>query len=419
MKVQTARCRKVLFTPLAVTLFGLGACASVSPRDADGPLVTTPRFNQRLIEYSWNPTGRAARLLPSDLRAANTHVDLDVEDPASVVAFVLEQCPPHSVVYPTEHYYYFEFLAGTRRIAGNLRFTDAARGVLHTGYFDRYDSTFLKAANFDAESGLLIDWNPEQRTSRVRFRGFKREFLLPHPRASVPGLLADESLVTNVLDESGFAFHLIFHRSSAQFYYVLDEHAPLPDRIVRVAEDVPVWLGVRSRFMFLSEPALGRRVLVGVYAPSVRANDYYDGPFDQVPPDLQVRDKLEAAYPYVKLRGGIDEHGNFNQIDGQRVAISPYQDYTSIFHMLDLIAEGFDPNLPSPASFASLVYEAKRDTHKRLGALSDPDTLPVPPHERALSSTWPVDHWAQVSETWPHAHTRSHSLKAPANQPID
>ncbi|MCL4220920.1 MAG: hypothetical protein KJZ65_06090 [Phycisphaerales bacterium] len=400
----------------AITL--LKACTPTMQGSTSDQFVSEPRFNQRLIEYAWNPTDGAARRLPSDLRPADTGVRLDVNDPASVVAFVLEQSPAQPIVYPTERYYYFEFSAGPRRVAGNLRFTDAEKGVLHTGYFDRYDSTFLKSADFQADGGLALDWNDATRTANVQFRGIERTFQLPRPRSTRALLLPGESDVAAVLDESGFTFHLLFHEPSAQFYFALDDGAPLPDTLIQLRTEPPVWLGVRSRFVFVTEPALRRRVLVGVYAPSVRANDYYDGPFDQVPPDLYLKDKLEAAYPYVKFRGGIDEHGNFREIDGQRVAISPYQDYTSTEQMIALIVRGFNPLLATPACFAPLVYESKRDTHRYVADPGESEDPLYPPHDRMVSRTWPVEHWAHISDTWPREHTQPLSLEAAPNEPI-
>ncbi|USN99646.1 MAG: hypothetical protein H6810_03010 [Phycisphaeraceae bacterium] len=381
--------------------------------------MTEPRFNQRLLEYQWDPTpGRAARL-PSDTDVIGG-APVDVDDPKSVAAFVLGLCPEDPIVYPTERYYYFEFYAGSRRVAGNLRFTDAEKGLLDVGYFDRYDPTFLQSAMLGPEDGVDLVWDKAKRLARVSFRGRRRTFHLPQPEVAGSALLPNEDLVANVLDESGFIFQLLFHEPTSQFYFVLAPRSEPPEQFVRVNDDPPVDLGVRSRFVFLTEPTLGRRVLIGVYAPSVRANDYYDGPFDQVPPDLPIRPKLEASYPYVKLRGGIDEHGNFLKVDGQRVAISPYVDYVTVGSLLRRVHDQFDGDQESPACFAPLVYESKREAH--LAHTTD-DTAEQPrmpaPHQTEISRTWPVDHWAQVSRTWPSDHEQTSSLHAPANKPID
>lgn len=406
---------------LALVCAGLagGGCDAPPTRIFPSGFVTRPRFNQRLLEYEWNPTASTASRLPSDTDFVQD-ASVDLDDPKSVVAFVLGQCPDDPIVYPTERYYYFEFYAGSRRVAGNLRFTDAEKGLLDVGYFDRYDPTFLQSAMLGPEDGIDLVWDEARRLAHVSFRGIFRTFHLPRPEVARSTFLPGEELVANVLDESGFTFQLLFHNPTSQFYFVLAPESELPEPLARVIDNPPVDLGVRSRFVFLTEPSLGRRVLIGVYASSVRANDYYDGPFDQVPPDLPLRPKLEASYPYVKLRGGIDEHGNFLEVDGQRVAISPYVDYLTVGSLLRRVHDQFDGGKASPACFAPLVYESKREAHlKRPTNDTNEQPREPAPHQTEISRTWPIDHWAQISRTWPSDHEQASSLHAPANKSID
>ncbi len=408
-------------------LVGAGCAASTgTPRNGIGAdaaahlvFVTAPRFNQHVLEYFWDPSAERASRLPRDSDPVEAPA-LDVDDPASVAAFVLRHAPDEPVVYPTEHYFYYEFYAGPRLISGNLRFTDAPNGLLNIGYFDRFDRAFLRAATLGSPDGLELTWDPARWSADVRFRGVRRVFRLPRPEWRPAPLLPDEDAVADVLDESGFAFRLIFHRTTAQFYYALAADAPLPEPLVRVMDNPPVDLGMRSRFVFLTEPALARRILVGVHAPSVRANNLYDGPFDQVPPDLPIQEKLEASYPYVKLRGGIDEHGNFRELEGQRVAISPYTDYDNVPALLDFVRRAYRADAGVPGCFLPLVYERKRDAHRDRPGETPPGTAisPTGGHDTATSRSWPVDHGPQFSDQWPATHAQPTSLRAPANEPL-
>ena len=422
-------CRLGLYLTLAAAPLS-GCRSSVTVKDTDvregaKDFVTSPRFNQHILEYYWEPSSATAGKLPPDTISVDSDGP-DLGDPASVVEFILQAAPKRAIVYPTEQYYYFEFYAGARLISGNLRFTDSDKGILNTGYFDRFDRSFLQSASLGPDDGIDLHRDPEARTARVRFRGISRTFTFPKPKSAEVRTHPSEEHIAAVLDESGHLFHLLFHHPTSQFYFILAPDGVRPEPLVRIADNPSIDIGIRSRFVFLNEPTLHRTVLVGVHASAVRANSIYDGPFDQVPPDLSIRRQLESAYPYVKMRGGIDEHGNFIELTDQRVAISPYTDYQSISSFIANIQNRFDPNLESPKSFAALVYESKRDAHIRLQTNQhDPAPQADQPivirstHNTATSKAWPYDHAQRSSADWPQDHDQPQSLSAPPNKPLN
>ena len=113
----------------------------------------------------------------------------------------------------------------------------------------------------------------------------------------------------------------------------------------------------RDSFFFYSDDRL---VLVGVLSDNIARNNYYDGPFDQVPPNLNIKQELETVYPYVKLRGGIDQHGNFVSQHGVRVAISPYIVYSDTSEFVKEVSKRFEMAKRNNTSFLTeLVYEWK------------------------------------------------------------
>src|SRR5262249_32586716 len=62
---------------------------------------------------------------------------LAVDDPMAVLRFVLASLPERVKGYPTENYYYFSFLHGGARYAGNVRLAAAERdqGRVHFEYY--------------------------------------------------------------------------------------------------------------------------------------------------------------------------------------------------------------------------------------------------------------------------------------------
>ena len=221
--------------------------------------------------------------------------------------------------------------------------------------------------------------------------------------------------MSGILDESGVPFTLLYNEEYHCFYYVLREHFPVADTVLPT--DIPnVSIGWSSGFAFFRD-ALGRQVLFGVRAGHVRQNSYYDGPFDQVPPHLPLKEKLEAAYPYVTYRGGIDEHGRFRNMPGTRVAISPYRAYRNRAAFLEWAQSIIDEckDLSSSARLARLTYESKRDFHKRIEGSMEGSEMLSKDHLQWQSQGWPANHHGTVSLLWPEDHQRSQSVQWPNN----
>ena len=291
------------------------------------------QFNADWIKTRWaekeRPTvGVVPATLPSE--------DVQFDNPDSILRFVLRATADQNDVLPSERYYYYQFVLGHRLVSGNLRFVDVEAGILHIGYFDFWDRSGMHAKSYRHGEGIEVVYDEGNRNANINFAGLQRTFTLSHDwddgRDRVT-TLPHEELVSGVLDESGFYLWLMFDTVDHRFYYVLNPDRPLPERIA--VYDLPsakmqLQVGVDSRFVFYNDSSTGRLILVGVHNDAIARNTYFDGPFDQVPPRLSIKDKLESAYPYVRFRGGIDEHGNLLQLEGQRVAISPYQGYKVI-----------------------------------------------------------------------------------------
>lgn len=411
--------RRLLFWAAAAFVFvALVPCFVAPPRGIT--------LNQHWLESRWDSqrpgpltviaaAGRAyADRLDRVLHPPRTDLAADFDDPRSVLGLILGRIPTRAVVYPTETYYYYRVSIGDRRISGNFRLLDAHEGRLHIGYFDEHAPDQMRAATFTQAEGVAIQTLAENRF-RVTFQGRSTTFVLPRealarPRSFDP--LEFEEFVTGVLDESGYSFLLVFNTVLNGFYYVLNEERPAPEVLAAASGGGGRFLvGEESRFVFYRDAQRGRTILVGVSNSNIFANNYFDGPFDQVPPRLPLRDKLTKAYPYVKSRGGIDEHGNFLELQGQRVAISPYQTYPTLGVLIGAMNTIVDSALVPAEAWNMMTYEAKRDYLTPTSFAFDN----LQGEQIWEKQGWPANHWGDTSLAWPADHSASTSAHWPAN----
>lgn len=384
-------------------------------------------FNQHEIEDLWMAAGafdsEERALVSRSERAAAMHWltteppsadDVRFEDPRSVFEYLWKSVPPVAIVYPTEQYYYYRFDLRQRSVGGNIRLVDADRGILHIGYFDRADQAKSHYAPMGAEHDVHIERLEEGRY-RVRHAGREVEFVLARRALGCggpPTLLKHESCITGVLDESGIPLKMVYDSIHRSFSFVLNEGIPAIDPLVPVeGTDGRFLFDRRTEFVFYADARARRRLLVAVSSRNVYENNYFDGPFDQVPPRLALKEKLEAAYPYLKL-DPIDAHGNFTRREGQRVAISPYLDYASLDDAVAELGRREKGAVLPSQKWAALTYENKRDFHRTLarsGGGAGPD------HRIYVSQGWPANHTLARSQAWPASHRSDQSSGWAAN----
>ncbi len=319
----------------------------------------------------------------------------DFDDPRSVVRFLLGVIES-GTVYPTEGYFYFRFDLDGRRISGNLRFTSIADGVLHTGYFETGGADHtpgmpskpgigaVRTGTFGAEQGLTVVTEPSdegETTHRVSLDGESATFVVPALYRARPASLKlrdGERFVSGVLDESGYALALIFNEHDPAFRFLLHPDLEPPETLTPIDHThqnrVQLFIGTESGFVFIRDEAAGDRetvngtdretsrlALVGVDRARIMANDYFDGPFDQVPPDLALRPLLHAAYPYTRTASPVDEHGNFIGRESSRVAIAPYTAYASTDELTDAIGIAAVDEETARPDTASLILVLTRE----------------------------------------------------------
>lgn len=351
--------------------FVLASCPLALGQEADlAPAPLRMLLNEEWLEEAWS-SGMPGSQSPYVVNFA-TECER-VEDPFTVLAVVLKHLPGRVVVYPSEQYFYFKFLCGERLVSGNLRFCDSSDGVVHFGYFDEFEKSFIRTATLENGRNAVVSVSTDDVVS-IEFAGVKREFEINGALdGDLPELVrSGDDFVGGVRDESGYQFALGFNRHFRQFYFVCSPNPGLePMSDVDVGDlhgDCRICVGLVSRFLFLVDPDAQGMVLVGVLSRNVFENNYFDGPFDQVPPKLAIRDKIESAYPYVRMRGGIDEHGNFSELYGSRVAISPYLQYSGLDDFRAQMARRIDEQIAVGQfrPFLGLTFEEKSRFHELL-----------------------------------------------------
>ena len=102
-------------------------------------------------------------------------------------------------------------------------------------------------------------------------------------------LLPKERFVGRSFDESGLRFVLLYDTGTKTFLWLLDEDT---FRLKLTPLTASLGIDPRTFFIFHEEPDLGRRVLAGVSFQNVAANNFFDGPFDQLPDNWLRRNRL-------------------------------------------------------------------------------------------------------------------------------
>ena len=264
---------------------------------------------------------------------------LNIDDLMSVFGYVMSQIPERVKVYPTENYYYFGFFHNGIRYAGNIRLDASNRddGKVIFAYFEDtsqwYDGAPDKHAVLDASQGVTVE-KVEPFVYRVTYQGKSVVFALNDLRNVKPpagALGANEKFLGPIFDESAIPFYLVFNDRLKIFHYVLDEREKVADSFFSPKGRDRILVGKRTGFAFYKDHQFDRKILIGAFEGNMRANNYFDGPFDQLPDNFiegeALRDAILAVRPQVK--GAIDRFGGAP--DGSiRFMIGPYMPYREL-----------------------------------------------------------------------------------------
>jgi hypothetical protein len=270
---------------------------------------------------------------------------LDVTDPMAVFAFVLNSLPDRVKVYPTENYYYFKFNHNGIEYAGNIRLdaSDRDQGKVQFAYYEQtsgwVDDTPGDFRVLDQSSGVKLE-KLERFLYRLSYKDKSVLFELndlSQVRPPATALAPKEEFIGPIFDDSGIRFFLIYNAAVNNFIYILDETVKVADDFTPSPSSDRILIGKRTGFVYYRDHRLERKILIGAYEENVRVNNYFDGPFDQLPDNFIEGDTLRNAILKVQpnLKGKIDRFGG--RPDGEyRYSISTYKIYSEI-HEFDSI----------------------------------------------------------------------------------
>lgn len=290
--------------------------------------------------------GPARAQEPPQLQTNQSYVEdvtrataLNVDDPMAVFGFVMSRLPERVKVYPTENYYYFGFTHNGIRYAGNIRLDASNRddGKADFAYFEDtsqwYDDTPVKHLVLDGSRGVTIE-KVDRLLYRVSYQGKSVVFALNDLSNVKPPLGAlgpDEKFLGPIFDESAIRFFLVYNSRLRIFHYVLDETEKVADAFFPAKKTDRILVGKRTGFAFYKDHRLNRKILIGAFSGNMQANNYFDGPFDQLPDNFIEGEALREAILSVRpqLKGEIDRFGSAP--DGSiRFMIGPYLPYREI-----------------------------------------------------------------------------------------
>ncbi len=285
---------------------------------------------------------RDVRTNEAYINALSQSPAIDANDLMAVFTTILSALPNEVKVYPTENYYYFTFFNDGIEFAGNFRLdaSDRDSGVLHFAYFTAYAQWNQElVSNYKAltvEDSVTLE-RVDSLTYRASHDGKSVTFKLndlSDVRPPTGALSPDEKYLGPVFDESGVEMYLVFNKELNIFHYILNETGSAADTLTPSAVSDRIWIGHRSGFAFYSDRLRNRKILIGVFNGNSLVNNYFDGPFDQLPDNFikgdELKEALEAAFPSIK--GKIDRFGNAE--GGQtRILITPYMHYDAQYEL--------------------------------------------------------------------------------------
>jgi hypothetical protein len=270
---------------------------------------------------------------------------LAINNPLAVFAFVLGSLPNRVKINPTGNYYYFNFNRDGTLYAGNIRLDALYRdsGKVHFAYYPERELARWAAGGTEQDPfpngvGVILDASrgvTVERLMRLVYRvtdGRKSVVFtlndLSKVRPPANALAPDETFLGPIFDESGIRFFLVYSHQLKIFHYILDETVEVMEKFVSSRLTDRIIIGKRTGFAFYWDQPLNRKILIGVLERNRRANNYFDGPFDQLPDNFIEGEALREMILEVEpsLRGRIDRLGRTFDY-AHRYTIAPYIDY--------------------------------------------------------------------------------------------
>jgi hypothetical protein len=323
---------------------------------------------------------------------------LKIKDAVSAFNMVLESLPERVTIYPTENYYYFKFNYAGVQYSGNIRLENERRdqGQVHFAFapelaeWRSYDSTAVfkiltKADGVTIEKINDLSYRVSNGNKTVVFDLND----LRHVKPPGSAMSRDERFIGPIFDESGVRFLLVYNQKLKAFHYLLDETVKPSETFTPAPSTDRILIGNRTGFAFYRDHKLDRKILIGVFEGNSRVNNYYDGPFDQLPDNFIEGNSLHDAILDVapSLKGRIDRYGS--SFDGEtRYMIAPYTHYSVEDDLLMFHRCAESKDVPADQYHLCFVYDESEDEAQNAPAASSqpaPQATPTPPASKKAS----------------------------------
>jgi hypothetical protein len=307
---------------------------------------------------------------------------LDIADPMAVFGFVINSLPDKVTVYPTENYYYFSFVHHGARYAGNIRLdnVDREKGKVHFAYFEELaewkEQPSVQHRLLGAEHGVTVDkiddlvWRVTYKSKSVTFRLNDLRHVVPPASAVGP----DETFIGPVHDDSAVRFFLVYNRKLKLFHFILDETVPGTETYAKGLITDRITIGNRTGFAYYRDHKRDRKILIGVFEGNSRINNYFDGPFDQLPDNFIAGETLRNAILDIEpsLKGKIDRFGS--SPDGaDRFLISPYAHYRTEEDLQPFHECATSKKVPAEEYYGCFVVDPIDEEHMAAEPPAKPD----------------------------------------------
>ena len=256
---------------------------------------------------------------------------LAIDDPMAVFAYVLGSLPDRVKVYPTENHYYFSFDLNGTRYAGNIKI-DALPARARQGrilLLRRSRELAARTARrprltLDASRGVTVE-KIDPLAYRLTYRNKSVIFALndlSQVKPPAAALAPDDQFIGPVFDEFGGAVLPGVQQPSSNYFTTFSTKRSQPADVFVPAPvgNGRILIGKRTGFAVYRDQHRDRKILIGVFHDNVVANNYLDGPFDQMPDNFIEGDTFRQAILAVApdLKGQINRYGSF--ADGARFA---------------------------------------------------------------------------------------------------
>lgn len=261
----------------------------------------------------------------------------DVNDTISVIKKILSNLPDENMVYPSEGYFYFGFVTNGKVYQGNLGFFIGENDSFNFSISEKatplhqHYSNHLFSKTIKESDGFKI--KTSQNEIQIRYGNAKKKFTLFNDFKNDFSPCLNEEFLGTCFDESGIRFQLVFNQDSRSLYYVLDDTTP--HHLQNYQLDI--YYDPRTQFAFFKDEICDRFILIGVQQLNVKMNNWFDGPFDQLPDREFLHKKINLKkYLDPSFQNEVDSLGIYISNRNNRVAICNYTEYNELIQLLKI-----------------------------------------------------------------------------------